>query len=77
MVQVETYLEKKQIEVGNHGAFKSFRSASEWLIEVGYEVFYDDELSEFLEDETIRFILVAKTKKETYLAHIDTYKIQD
>ncbi|WP_442638030.1 hypothetical protein [Rossellomorea marisflavi] len=59
-----------------HGAFRSHRDASLWLIESeGFEVGFDDHLSEFYEEETISFTKdvngshVEKAVVEEYLIH--------
>ena len=42
-------------ETTTHGAFRSYRDASQWLIDIGFEAFIDVELSELYEDETLSY----------------------
>lgn len=77
MIKVEVYSEDKLVEENQHGAFTSYRDAAAWLIEEGFEPFFNDELSEFLENETVSFVLVDKKGNLESLANdIDSYYIQ-
>jgi hypothetical protein len=55
MVKVYYYLDEKLLDVDIHGAFTSYRNASEWIINEGFEVYFDDDASELFKDETIGF----------------------
>ena len=77
MVKIEVYFQKKLLEENQNGAFTSYRDAAAWLVEEGFEPFFNDELSEFLEDETISFIRVdEKGELESLANNIDSYYIQ-
>lgn len=77
MVEIDIQFNEKLVDSSFHGAFKSFRSASNWLIEEGYEAFFDDDLSELLKDEIISFVYKDKENNEEFSARIRTFSIQD
>lgn len=66
---------EKLLDVSFHGAFKSYISASEWLINEGFEVYFDDHSSEFLEEETIGFYY--KDNVTEQYATIETFNIYE
>lgn len=56
-----------------HGAFTSYRAASDWLIEEGFEPYYNNTLSKLFEEDIITFYkndLIGKM-----YANIENYKI--
>jgi hypothetical protein len=55
MAKVYYYHDEKLLDVEVHGAFTSYRMASEWLVNEGFEVYFDDDTSELFEEETIGF----------------------
>lgn len=78
MVRVESKLLKEDMtETENHGAFKSYRGASQFAIDEGYEAFYDDELSELLDEESISFFKSDERNGEISHAFIDSYALHD
>ena len=77
MINIKVYFGDKLVESTYHGAFKSYRTASEWLVREGYEPFLDDEASEFFETETLGFISVDKDNDEKYIADIQDFILHD
>ena len=63
------------LNVSLNGAFKSFRGASQWAIDEGYEVSYDDDLSELLTEHTIIFTSEDKENDLEYTAFIEEFSI--
>lgn len=74
MIELNTKHPDGTNETSYHGAFTSFLTASQWLINEGFTPFFNDELSEFLEEETITFECVKE--QEICTAKIETYAIQ-
>lgn len=77
MVKIDINFDKKLMDTSYHGAFTSFRSASKWLVDEGFETYYDDDLSELFEEEIISFIYVDKGNNEKHSANIETFSIQN
>lgn len=78
MIRVDIQsLNGKSLDVNFHGAFKSFRSASQWMIDEGFEVYFDNDLSELFTEYTIAFTYVDKENQEEHLGFIETFLIHD
>jgi hypothetical protein len=55
MVKIYYYSDEKLLDVELHGAFTSYRDASEFLVNEEFEVYYDNDTSEMLKEESIGF----------------------
>lgn len=77
MVTVNVYSNEKLAYSEFEGAFKTFRGVSEWLVDEGFEPFYNNEFSDFFEENTISFIYIDKENKEEHYADILDYTIKD
>ena len=72
---ISIYERNKLLSVGFYGAFKSFRGASEWLIDENFEVSYDDYLSELLTEPIVTFTYEDKENDQEHTAFIEAYSI--
>ena len=78
MLRVETYSKYNfLLETVTHGAFKTFRGASKFAFEEGFEASYDDVLSELNDEETISFLLMDNKTENLKKAFVDSYLIHD
>lgn len=77
IVEVNVFYDEKLMDSTLHGAFISFRDASKWIVEAGFEAFCDDDLSEFYDEETISFLYFDKSNNEEHRAYITNFSIQE
>lgn len=77
MLRVECYSEGDLVETTNHGAFKTFRGASQFAIDEGFTAFYDDDLSERNDEETISFELGNKESGNEDVAYVENYLVHE
>lgn len=65
MIKLYYYHNEELLDIEVYGVFSSYRNASEWLIDEGFEVYFDQDASELSEEYIIGFHYVDDVSEQS------------